>query len=151
MAYGVGDLPTGTLTFLFTDLEGSTRLWQEHPDAMASALARHDALLVRIIAAAGGTVFERTGDGLDAVFADPAAALRAAADLQRAMTAERWGEVGTFRIRVALHSGTAQLREGDYFGPTLNRSLASWTSVTAADPGHGLRRSGSCRTHRCSI
>lgn len=96
-------------------------------------------------------MFERTGDGLDAVFANPAAALRAAADLQRAMTAERWGEVGTFRIRVALHSGTAQLREGDYFGPTLNRSLASWTSVTAADPGHGLRRSGSCRTHRCSI
>ena len=117
----VGDLPRGTLTFLCTDLEGSTRLWREQPDAMAGWLARHDALLAHAIAAAGGTVFKHTGDGLHAVFADPAAALRAAVDLQRVMSTENWGEVGALRVRVALHSGTAQLRDGDYFGPTLNR------------------------------
>jgi predicted ATPase/class 3 adenylate cyclase len=121
MVRGVEDLPTGALTFLFTDLEGSTRLWQEQPEAMAGALARHDALLGDVIAAAGGTVFKRTGDGCHAAFSDPTAALRAAVDLQRAMSAERWGDVGTLRIRIALHSGTAQLRDGDYFGPTVNR------------------------------
>jgi class 3 adenylate cyclase len=121
MVHGVGDLPRGTLTFLFTDLEGSTRLWQEQPDAMASALARHDELLANAITAAGGTVFKHTGDGLHAAFADPAAGLRAAVDLQRAMSTESWGDVGALRVRVALHSGTAQLRDGDYFGPTLNR------------------------------
>jgi class 3 adenylate cyclase len=118
----VGDLAAGALTFLFTDLEGSTRLWEELPDVMAGALARHDALLADVIAAAGGTVFKRTGDGLHAVFADPAAALRAAVDLQRAVATEPWGDVGPLRIRIALHSGAAQLRAGDYFGPTLNRA-----------------------------
>ena len=115
------DLPTGTLTFLFTDIEGSTTRWEHHPDAMRVALARHDALLRTVITAHGGVVFKMVGDAVYTAFAVAADAVTAAVAGQRAVAAEEWGEVGPLRVRMALHTGAAQSRDEDYFGPTLNR------------------------------
>jgi predicted ATPase/class 3 adenylate cyclase len=114
--------PTGTVTFLFTDLEGSTRLWEEHPAAMHGALARHDDLLRAAIEQHGGHVVKTTGDGVHGAFAAPADALAAAVGGQRALAAEPWGETGSLRVRMGIHSGAAEARAGDYYGPTLNRA-----------------------------
>jgi predicted ATPase/class 3 adenylate cyclase len=118
----VADLPTGTVTFLFTDLEGSTRLWEEHPETMRHALERHDAILDAAVATRGGVVVKRTGDGVHAVFATADDAINAATDAQHAIARERWGEPGPLRIRMGLHSGVAQLRDGDYYGSSTNRA-----------------------------
>ena len=115
------DLPTGTVTFLFTDIEGSTKRWEHHPDAMREALARHNSLLRSVITARGGFVFKMVGDAVYAAFAVPADAVAAVIAGQRAVAAEQWGEVGPLRVRMALHTGAAQHRDDDYFGPTLNR------------------------------
>ncbi len=115
-------LPEGTVTFLFTDIEGSTRLWEQQPEAMRAALARHDLLLREVIHRGGGAIIKSTGDGLQAVFVSAGDALRAAQALQRAMMDEPWpADVGHFQIRIAIHSGTAELRDGDYYGPAVNR------------------------------
>jgi predicted ATPase/class 3 adenylate cyclase len=116
------DLPTGTVTFLLTDLESSTRLWEEQPEAMRAALARHDELLTMAIEAHGGHVIKGTGDGVHAVFATADAAVAAAVDAQRGLSAETWGETGQLRVRMGLHTGTAEQRGGDYFGSSLNRA-----------------------------
>jgi predicted ATPase/class 3 adenylate cyclase len=115
-------LPTGTVTFLFTDIEGSTQLWEQHPHAMQRALARHDAILVDAITAHSGVVVKCTGDGLLAAFPEALQALTAALSVQRAFQAEDWGRIGPLRVRMALHSGAAEVRNRDYFGPTLNRA-----------------------------
>jgi predicted ATPase/class 3 adenylate cyclase len=117
----MSERPTGTVTFLFTDIEGSTTRWEHHPDAMRTALARHDALLRQVISAHGGFVFKMMGDAVYAAFAVAADAVTAAIAAQRAVSAEQWGEVGPLRVRMALHTGAAQSRDDDYFGPTLNR------------------------------
>src|SRR5215212_11853556 len=83
--------PTGTLTFLFTDIEGSTRRWDQQPDAMQAALARHDAILREAIERHGGHVFKTVGDAFCAAFATPGAALRAAVEAQRTLAANEWG------------------------------------------------------------
>jgi predicted ATPase/class 3 adenylate cyclase len=114
--------PAGTVTFLFTDIEGSTRLWQEHPETMPDALARHDALVRTAIADHGGELFKHTGDGVCAAFADSSAALAAAAALQRALASAPWGDGPQLRVRAAIDSGPAHRRDGDYFGATLNRT-----------------------------
>jgi LuxR family maltose regulon positive regulatory protein len=114
-------LPEGTLTFLFTDIEGSTRLWQQHPQAMPQALARHDAILRQTITAHRGVVFKTVGDGVYAVFARAIDALAAALAAQRDLEAADWGELGSLRVRMALHTGAAELRDGDYYGGPLNR------------------------------
>jgi len=114
-------LPSGTVTFLFTDLEGSTRLWEEHADDMAPALARHDELLRGAIAARGGYVFSTAGDAFAAAFGDAAAAAAAAVDAQRALQAEDWPGAVELRVRMGIHTGETVERDGDYFGPTLNR------------------------------
>jgi class 3 adenylate cyclase len=115
-------LPTGTVTFLFTDLEVSTRLWDLEPDAMQAALARHDEILREGITAQGGQVVKGRGDGVHAVFATADAAVRAAIDCQLAMDAEVWAVSEPLRVRIGLHTGVAQLREGDYFGSSVNRA-----------------------------
>jgi class 3 adenylate cyclase len=116
-----GGLAAPLSTFLFTDIEGSTRLWEEHSAAMGTALARHDRLLRESIEADGGTVIKTTGDGILAVFGDPVAGLDAALVGQRALRDTTWGETGPLRVRMALHAGSAESRDGDYFGPALNR------------------------------
>jgi class 3 adenylate cyclase len=83
------ELPSGTVTFLFTDLEDSTRLWEEHPEVMAGALARHDAILEDEVAAHGGMVFSRMGDGIAAAFGSARDAVTAAVAAQQALAVER--------------------------------------------------------------
>ena len=116
------DLPTGTVTFLFTDIEGSTQLWERHPEAMQAALARHDALLRAAVEANHGTIIKTTGDGLHAVFASAADAVSAVLAGQRALLAEPWPAAAPLRVRMALHTGEADLRAGDYYGPAVNRA-----------------------------
>ncbi len=118
----MSELPTGTVTFLFTDLETSTRLWEEHPQAMNAALARHDELLRSAVEAHRGHVIKHTGDGLMAVFGTADAAVAAAVDAQRALATQEWGPIGSLRARMGLHTGVAEERTGDYFGPALNRA-----------------------------
>jgi class 3 adenylate cyclase len=117
----MSDLPTGTITFLFTDIEGSTRLWEQHPEAMQAALARHDALLRQAIEAHGGHVFKTVGDQFCAAFSRAPDALTTAVQSQRALQAESWGEIGPLRVRTVLHTGRVEARQEDYFGPPLNR------------------------------
>jgi predicted ATPase/class 3 adenylate cyclase len=111
-----------TLTFLFTDLEGSTRLWERFPDAMRMAITRHDAILRGAVEDSGGQVVKTTGDGLMAIFSSVAGAVRSSVTAQRKLMQERWGETGTLRVRMGLHTGEAETRVGDYFGPTVNRA-----------------------------
>jgi len=113
-------LPSGTLTFLLTDIEGSTRLWQGAPDAMQIALARHDVILRQGIERHGGHVFKTAGDAFFAAFTTPWLALDAALAMQQALQAEVWPPQSPIRVRMALHSGAAELRDGDYFGQPLN-------------------------------
>ncbi len=113
-------MASGAITFLFTDIEGSTRLWDKNPAAMAPALAKHDAMLREIISAKG-KVFKSMGDSVCAVFESPSEALAAAAAVQRAIAAADFGDVGPIKIRVAMHTGEAEQRDADYFGPALNR------------------------------
>jgi TolB-like protein/class 3 adenylate cyclase/Tfp pilus assembly protein PilF len=114
-------LPRGTVTFLFTDIEGSTRLWETQHAAMRKALARHDALLRQAIERHEGHVVKTTGDGACAAFDAPVNALAASVAAQQALTAEVWPDPVRIRVRMSLHTGPAELRDGDYFGPTLNR------------------------------
>ena len=109
------------LTFLFTDIESSTRLWERHPEAMHAALASHDALLHALVSDHQGSVIKGTGDGLLAAFESCTQALDSAVAMQLAMLSHEVPEFGRLRIRVALHCGPAQCRGDDYFGPTLNR------------------------------
>ena len=110
------------MTFLFTDLEGSTRLWEEFPDAMQDALARHDALVQDAVAAHDGYLVKTTGDGAHAAFATARAAIDAAIDAQLALTREAWGETGPLQVRMGLHTGVSELRDGDYYGTAVNRA-----------------------------
>lgn len=119
-------LSSPAITFLFTDVEGSTRLWEEHPEAMGQALARHDAILRGAIEGEGGVIFKALGDAFYAVFPEAGQALAAAMEAQRALHQEPWPSplsngAGGLRVRMALNTGAAEERGGDYFGPPLNR------------------------------
>ena len=116
------DAPTGTVTFLFTDLETSTRLWEEQPQAMQDALARHDEILRDAIDSHSGYVVKTRGDGFHAAFPTARSALDAALCAQLALTAEPWPSTGPLKVRVGIHTGEAELRDGDYYGTALNRA-----------------------------
>ena len=88
-----------TLSFWFSDIEASTRMWEKHPEAMAEAVARHDAIVRRCVESNGGTIVKSTGDGLMAVFARPAGAVSAGIQTQRSLHEERWEQTGPLRIR----------------------------------------------------
>jgi predicted ATPase/class 3 adenylate cyclase len=124
-------LPSGTVTFLFTDIEGSTVRWDRDPKAMQGALRKHDEVMREAIEASGGVVFKTVGDAFYAVFAEPSDAVAGALESQRRLRAVDFTEVDGLRVRVSLHTGTADERDGDYFGPTLNR-VARLLSI-----GHG--------------
>ena len=115
-------LPTGTVTFLFTDVVGSTDLWERHPDVMKFALRRHDEILHTSIESHRGSVFKTVGDAYCAVFADASDAVVAAIDIQRRLLVEPWSEPVTLSVRIGLHTGTCEERDGDYFGPSVNRA-----------------------------
>ena len=114
-------MPTGTVTFLFTDVEGSTRLWERYPEAMRTTMARHDELLREVMDSGGGYVFKTVGDAFCVAFSSASHALEAALGAQRALLSEAHEETGPLRVRMALHTGSADEREGDYFGPPVNR------------------------------
>lgn len=115
------DIPTETVTFVFTDIVGSTRLWEQHPEAMRLALARHDFILQSAIEQHNGRVFKTVGDAFYAAFADAQDAAAAALAAQRALCTERWQSEIPLIVRIALHTGAAEQRAGDYFGSALNR------------------------------
>jgi len=115
-------IPSGTVTLLFTDVEGSTRLWEAEPDLMARALRRHDELLRAAIGQARGFVFKTVGDAFCAAFTTPRAALDAVLAAQRALTSERWPTHRPIRVRMGLHTGVCEERDSDYFGPVVNRT-----------------------------
>jgi class 3 adenylate cyclase len=111
-----------SITFLFTDIQGSTRLWESRADAMNAALAHHEALLRGAIESHGGQVFKTIGDAFCAAFPTPSDAARAAETAQRRLQTE----LPDLRVRMAIYSGEASSREGDYFGPALNRAARLW-------------------------
>jgi predicted ATPase/class 3 adenylate cyclase len=147
-----------TLTFLFTDIEGSTRLWQANPQAMPVALARHDEVVLGVIGAAGGTMFKHTGDGVAAVFRSAPAALAAATQIHRRLADQPDPDFGAFRVRIGIHTGEAETRGDDWFGLTVNRTarimaaghggqtlLSGATAELVADGGFELRELGEHR------
>ncbi len=116
-------IPTGTVTLLFTDIEGSTRLWESKPVAMPEALEQHDRLLREAIAERAGYVFYTGGDAFGAAFASPSDALGAAIDIQIRLRADTWPEgIDELLVRMALHTGEPDVRDGDYFGQPVNRA-----------------------------
>jgi predicted ATPase/class 3 adenylate cyclase len=115
-------LPSGIVTFLFTDIEGSTRLWENYPEPMKAASSRHDRLMREIIEQNGGQVVKTTGDGFHAVFSSAAHAVNTALAGQSSIQKTDWGLPEAVRVRMGLHSGEAQLRDGDYYGSAVNRA-----------------------------
>jgi predicted ATPase/class 3 adenylate cyclase len=121
-----GRAATGTITFLFTDLEGSTRMWERDPAAAGAAVAGHERLLRRVVGTSRGTVVKGMGDGILAVFPSANDGLVAAVEIQHEVQRE-----GSVSSRIALHTGEAEFRDGDYYGTAVNRCQR----VMAA--GHG--------------
>ena len=112
--------PSGTVTFLFTDIEGSTQLWERQHEPMQAAFARQEAILRQAVAAEGGYTYKMVGDAFQVAFDTAPAAVRAALEAQRQLQAEPWGQA-PIRVRMALHTGVTEERGDDYVGPALNR------------------------------
>jgi predicted ATPase/class 3 adenylate cyclase len=116
------ELPSGLLTFLFTDIEASTARWESFPDEMRAAMQLHDSLLYRCVEERGGSVFKGTGDGIGAVFVSPQRAADAAVAIQRGLQECDWGDSEPLRVRIGLNIGEAEPHRDDYFGPPVNRA-----------------------------
>jgi class 3 adenylate cyclase len=114
--------PSGTVTFLFTDVEGSTRLWESAPSSMGMAIARHDELVRSAMEANGGYVFSTGGDGFAVAFARAGDAIAAAVGAQLALVAEPWPADVAIGTRMGLHTGEVEERDGNYFGSAVNRA-----------------------------
>ena len=114
--------PSGTVTLLFTDVEGSTRLWDAERDAMAEALRRHDEIMREAIEQAGGYVFKPVGDAFCAAFSAARPGLDAALTAQQGLAAQSWPTSRPIVVRMGLHAGVCEERDGDYFGPAVNRA-----------------------------
>ncbi len=131
----VGDVPSGTVTLLFTDVEGSTALWDAERDTMGAALRCHDEILRAAIEQAGGYIFKTAGDSFCAAFSAARAGLDAALDAQRNLAAQTWPTSRPIVVRMALHAGVCEERDGDYFGPAVNRAARL---LAVADGGQVL-------------
>ncbi|MDP9225989.1 MAG: adenylate/guanylate cyclase domain-containing protein, partial [Actinomycetota bacterium] len=114
-------LPSGTVTFLFSDIEGSTQLLERHGQEMGEALTRHHDLFEQVVERHHGAIFETVGDAVYAAFAQAQDAVAAALDAHRALAAEDWGPVGRLAVRIAIHTGAVERRGDHYFGPALFR------------------------------
>ena len=121
--------PSGTVTFLFTDIEGSTQLWEERPQAMAMALRRHDELVRTTVVARHGHIFSTGGDGFGVAFSTVDDALRAAIDVQRLLQVDLADAETAINVRMGVHTGTSEERGGDYFGPVVNRGARIMTAA----------------------
>ena len=113
-------LPSGVVTFLFTDIEGSTSLWDAHPRAMQSAMLLHNSIIEQAVLDNHGTVFKHVGDGLCAAFSSPSEAIASALAAQSALLSEEWGELGGLRIRMGLHAGEVEQQGIEYVGIPLS-------------------------------
>ena len=113
--------PTGTVTFLFTDIEESTRRWEADAPATGALVASHDQLVRMVVQARRGYVFASRGDGFGVAFQRASDAVAAAVELQESFSGEGWAPSG-LRVRMGAHTGEAVERDGDYFGPTVNRT-----------------------------
>ena len=113
-------LPSGTVTFLFTDIENSTQLWERQPTQMQAAFARQEAIFRQVVSAQDGYAYKMIGDAFQVAFKTASAAVRAALEAQRQLQAEPWGQT-PIRMRMALHTGVTEERGDDYVGPALNR------------------------------
>jgi len=113
-------MATANTAFLFSDIIGSTRLWEAFPDRMDEVVQRHDALIHGAVREAGGEVYKHTGDGMGAAFSHAAQALQAAEAAQVALRREEWGSIGALSVRMGVHVGEAERRDGYYFGSCLN-------------------------------
>ncbi len=127
----MGLLPTGTVTFLFSDVVGSTRRWEREPGAMAKAMARHDDLMAGLIRARSGLLVKSTGDGVMAVFGAATDAVRTAVEAQVAVGSQDWSVEDGFSMRMGIHTGVADERDGDFFGTEVNRAARLMSA------GHG--------------
>src|SRR5262249_45683199 len=143
-------LPTGTVTFLFTDVEGSSRSWEEYPDAMRLALGRHDDLIESLVEHNEGVVVRPRGEGDSrfAVFSRASDGIAAALAIQRALHVEQWPGELALRVRIAVHTGEADLRAHDYYGPAVNR-CARLRGV--AHGGQTLLSQATCELARGSL
>ncbi|MGI9616505.1 MAG: winged helix-turn-helix domain-containing protein [Acidimicrobiales bacterium] len=146
---GPTGLPSGTVTFLFTDVEGSTKLWEQDPEVMRVALERHDELLRSAIEKHGGHVFSRAGDSFAAAFGRVGDAVAASSRAQESLAGEEWPPSCPIRVRMGLHVGEAQERDGNYFGAAVNRAarimagghggqILVSSAVAAVDDSHDL-------------
>ena len=123
-------LPTGRVSFLFTDVEGSTRLWQTDPEGMKASLEQHDRLMRSAVEDHGGHIFSTAGDAFAVAFHRPDDAVGAALDIQQALLEPNWSGP-SIAVRMGIHTGVANERDGDYFGPVLNRAARIMSA------GHG--------------
>ncbi len=130
-----------TLTFLLTDIEGSTARWERAPQEMSMLLVQHDHLLRRAVERSGGTRVKSTGDGILAVFDVPSAAVWAAVHAQVALIEEGLGGDDSLRVRMGVHTGEGEPRDGDYYGAAVNLA-ARFVQRCPRRPGAGLRRHG---------
>lgn len=147
----MADLPRGTVTFLFTDIEGSSRLWERHGDEMAEVVRLHDELLADSVTRHGGTVVKYLGDGVMAVFAEAGSAVAAAVLAQQRLGARSWSPLSELRVRMGIHTGTAEAVGDDYHGACVNRAarvaeaanggqvLVSQTAAVVAELPDGVR------------
>ncbi|MDX1748133.1 MAG: adenylate/guanylate cyclase domain-containing protein, partial [Halobacteriales archaeon] len=123
------------VTFLFTDVVGSSRLWDTSPDAMRSAMVAHDEMTYRAVTEASGQVVKHTGDGVFATFLAPADAVTAAREIRDVFAAHDWSPIRSFAVRAGIHTGTADQRDGDWFGPEVSRAARI---MAHAGPGEVL-------------
>src|SRR5262249_7810700 len=157
MGVAVPELPSGTVTFLFTDIEGSTRLWETVPEAMQVALARHDEILRASIGEHDGYVFSTGGDGFGVAFPTAGDALASAMEAQDGLAEEPWPDGATIGGGMGLHPGEVEERDGDYFGPAVNRAarlmavahggqvICSQATAALAEAAPNLRNLGAHR------
>ncbi|MDH3538442.1 MAG: tetratricopeptide repeat protein [Acidimicrobiia bacterium] len=118
----VARLPSGTITLLFTDIEGSTEKWDHFPDSMGAALAQHDEILANAIVEHRGSIVKQKGDGYFAAFPTALHAVAAATEAQTALAATNWeAGIAPLRVRMALHSGILEPTGGDYYSPEVNK------------------------------
>jgi predicted ATPase/DNA-binding SARP family transcriptional activator len=114
--------PSGTVTFLFTDIVEGSRAWEEHPELMRAARRRHDELVREAVTGRSGYVFKKLGCAFASAFSEAGAAIAAAVEGQRRLSAEEWPTAAPLLVRMALHSGSSEEHDGDYFGPAVNRT-----------------------------
>jgi class 3 adenylate cyclase len=132
-APAVRSFPTGTVTFLFTDIERSTELWEHQPYAMVQAIALHDAIMDEVMARHGGYVFSRAGDGLVVAFQRASDAVAAATEAQHRLRHAYWHDDVVLRVRMGAHSGEAFEREGNYLGAPVNRAARVMAAAAAGE------------------